>query len=121
MNSLFRRDSRPLFIRDSGLSNTATLRVASKPTMSATKRAFVASTCSRGARPDSVSDTYWTNALKRARTVVRICSPASCGNTSALTAPEHTMPSVTSATRVNADRNAPSGCCDAGMPISAAV
>ncbi|MGF6975225.1 hypothetical protein QFZ94_003675 [Paraburkholderia sp. JPY465] len=99
----------------------AMLRAASKPTMSATKRALVASICARSLRPASDADTYSTKAEKRARTVLRICWPANCGNTRPLTAPAQMMPITTSATRVSALRNAPSGCCQVGMPISAAV
>ena len=121
MNSLFKRASLPPRPRVSGLSNTATLRIASKPTISARNRAFVRSICPRSTRPDSAAATYSTNAENRARTAVRICRLACWGRTSALTTPAHSTPSVTSAARVSAERKAPSGCWAAGMPINAAV
>ncbi len=121
MNSLFSRASRRLRARMCGSSNDANARLASKPTMSSTKSAKRRSKSPRATSPASAPAVNAANVAWRALNE-RISAFAELnGRISALTAPEHAMPSATSAARVSADWNSVCGVITAGRPISAAV
>ncbi|MNG07673.1 hypothetical protein D3C84_909880 [compost metagenome] len=109
MNSLFSRARRPLRMRMCGSSKAVALRMFSRLTAAAAKRAVLASKRAVSRPPASPSQAKAAKSRKRPCRVLRRSALVVCGRIRPLTRPVQRMPRLISSTRQSASMKASSG------------